>query len=265
MFWTQNNNRIEESSLELESVSSSDGLITHAAMASDKKYLNVVMITASKKLRFAKLEIQWAGPGAVQEKSQLTTASRLNPSLVESHLATIDINEAFLGPDGITTELTQLHALPSLLDQGGTHTAPPLVVAIRAESGSPGFTLPQTILDRWEAIEERQSLSSTFEQLGTRRNSISGDFQLPTITRLRKLEPVIINKVIVAMHSIRFGKVLVLAMADGSVEYRDRVTFEEIYTTIETDTVTDLRQVGWTFTDEGSCKYIKFKGLCIAR
>ncbi|KAJ0311911.1 hypothetical protein COL5a_005484 [Colletotrichum fioriniae] len=36
MFWAQNNNKIEETSLELESVNSSDDLITHAALHSDK-------------------------------------------------------------------------------------------------------------------------------------------------------------------------------------------------------------------------------------
>lgn len=36
MFWSQNNNRIEETTMEIESVNSSDELVTHAAMASDK-------------------------------------------------------------------------------------------------------------------------------------------------------------------------------------------------------------------------------------
>jgi mediator of RNA polymerase II transcription subunit 16 len=36
MIWSQNNNRIEETTIELESVSSSDDVITHAAFASEK-------------------------------------------------------------------------------------------------------------------------------------------------------------------------------------------------------------------------------------
>lgn len=36
MFWAQNNNKIEETTLELESINSSDDLITHAALHSDK-------------------------------------------------------------------------------------------------------------------------------------------------------------------------------------------------------------------------------------
>lgn len=36
MYWSQNNNRMEETTMELESVNTSDELITHAAFASDK-------------------------------------------------------------------------------------------------------------------------------------------------------------------------------------------------------------------------------------
>jgi mediator of RNA polymerase II transcription subunit 16 len=36
MFWSQNTNRIEETTMELESISASDELITHAAFASEK-------------------------------------------------------------------------------------------------------------------------------------------------------------------------------------------------------------------------------------
>lgn len=36
LLWTQNNNKIEETTLELERITSSDDLITHASLQSDK-------------------------------------------------------------------------------------------------------------------------------------------------------------------------------------------------------------------------------------
>lgn len=36
MYWSQNNNRMEETVMEMESVNSSDELVTHASLASDK-------------------------------------------------------------------------------------------------------------------------------------------------------------------------------------------------------------------------------------
>jgi mediator of RNA polymerase II transcription subunit 16 len=39
LFFTQNNARVEETAIELESVTSSDDLITHASICSDKRMI----------------------------------------------------------------------------------------------------------------------------------------------------------------------------------------------------------------------------------
>jgi mediator of RNA polymerase II transcription subunit 16 len=36
MYWSQNNNRMEETTMELESINTTDELVTHAAFTSDK-------------------------------------------------------------------------------------------------------------------------------------------------------------------------------------------------------------------------------------
>ncbi len=36
LFWSQNNNKVEESTLEIENVGGSDDLITHASVCADK-------------------------------------------------------------------------------------------------------------------------------------------------------------------------------------------------------------------------------------
>lgn len=37
MFWAQNNNKVQETSFELDSITSSNDLVTHAAIAPDTK------------------------------------------------------------------------------------------------------------------------------------------------------------------------------------------------------------------------------------
>lgn len=264
MYWTQNNNRTEESTVDLESISASDGVVTHAALASDKKHLSIAMVTSTKKLRLVRLEIQWAGPGAVQEKTTISQTSRLNPALVESHAATVDLRADQTAEEITTGDLTQLHALPSVSDPTGSQSSPLVVVALRM-SNPDAFpeTQPQTVIDRWEAVEERQSINSSLEQLGFKRDG--SESTLPMTTRLRKLDPIIINKVVVGLTTTRLGKVVVLAMADGTVEHRDRTTFDELYTDGETEALVDLRQVGWTFTDEGSCHQVAFSPTCSSK
>lgn len=151
-------------------------------------------------------------------------------------------------------ELSHLEVLPSVVDSTGKNTTPPMVVTARSRTPTESsYQGSQSVVDRWEAIEQKQNLPSAYEQLGGRRNSISSE--LPAVTQLQKVAPVTANKVVVAFQTTSFGKILVLAFADGTVEYRDRLTFEELYTTQELNKVQNLRQIGWTFTDEGPCKY----------
>ncbi|KAL6904390.1 mediator complex, subunit Med16 [Trichoderma evansii] len=261
MFWSQNNNRMEETTMELESVNSLDELVTHAALASDRRHLLVAVATSSKQLRLLKIEIQWGGPGSQPDKNPLPQNARLSPSLVEKHLAAttwLQTGSRDVNNDVSMAELSHLHVLPSILDNTGKSTVPPTIVAIRTRSPTPGsYQVAQTVIDRWEAVSEpRQNLHPAFEQLGNRRNSDATEQTAPT--RLRKLEPIILNKMVISFQSIQFGKVLVLTMADGTVEYRDRYNFEEMYATEDTDRVTNLRQVGWTFGGEGPCQQVAF-------
>lgn len=196
----------------------------------------------------------------MQEKSQLSQTSRLNPSLVETHLATTELCSVDVGDELSTAELSQLYTLPSLVDNTGKNTSTPIIIAVRTTvSGTGTFQVAQSILDRWEVVEERQTLGTAFEQLGTRRNSVSSE--LPTNFVLKKLEPIIINKTVIGVHPIQFGKVLLLAMADGTVEQRDRFTFEELQGEQEAEKISDLRQIGWNFSDEGTCEFWEGKNV----
>ena len=49
MYWSQNNNRLEETTMELESINSSDELITHAAFASDKSKEHPYTVTTRRR------------------------------------------------------------------------------------------------------------------------------------------------------------------------------------------------------------------------
>jgi mediator of RNA polymerase II transcription subunit 16 len=113
------------------------------------------------------------------------------------------------------------------------------------------YEMAQTVIDRWEAVEQQQPLQSAILDLGNKKGKATSE--LPTITILRKLEPIVIDKTIIGFQSIQFGKVIVLTFADGTVKYRDRFTFEELYAAENPSKIMNLRQVGWSFTDHGPC------------
>lgn len=221
----------------------------------------VAVATPTKNLRYIKIDVQW---DIQQDKTGFSQNTRFNPKLTAKHVAT---TRWVPGQDSIQealqSELTQLHALPSVMDNSGKNHSPPVLVAVRARSPNSDFDLAaQTIIDRWEAADQRQAQHDAISQLGSRRNSIT---ELPNLTRLRKQDSIIISKCLIGFQTLHFGRVVLLSFSDGSLEFRDRFTFEELYTEQKTDSVMNLRQVGWIYGDEEPSKcsgilYITWSG-----
>ncbi|KAG6039308.1 hypothetical protein E4U41_002977 [Claviceps citrina] len=291
MYWSQFNGRMEETTMELESVNAAHELVTHAAFSADKsqfsghfldlfilgrtigkvdlltcrtEFLLAVIATSACQLKLLKIEIQWAGPGSSSEKHAMPQNARLNPALVETHIASVSWfragrNDTIHG--AFNTELSFVQILPVLMDSTGSGRVPPLVLTVRSRApGEGNLQAAQSILERWEVVEFKQGLDPAFEQLGNRRNSISSE--PPNSVRLRRLEPVVINKIVIGLQLIHFGKTLLLTMADGSLEYRDRLTFEEVYASQDLTKIMTLGQAGWSFSDEEPCLQAAVSPTC---
>lgn len=56
------------------------------------------------------------------------------------------------------------------------------------------------------------------------------------------------------IQTITQGKVVCIFFADGTMEYRDRLTMEEIYNEPARDRIMSLHQVGFSFTDPTPCE-----------
>lgn len=72
---------------------------------------------------------------------------------------------------------------------------------------------------------------------------------------LKKLESFTVNKIIIALETMNIDKVLFLAYADGSVEYRDRLTMAETFNDGDLDRVWHLSQIGFSYPDDDPCTY----------
>jgi hypothetical protein len=70
---------------------------------------------------------------------------------------------------------------------------------------------------------------------------------------LKKLESFTVNKIIIALETMNIGKVLFLAYADGSVEYRDRLTMTETFNDGDLDRVWHLSQIGFSYPNDDPC------------
>lgn len=90
-------------------------------------------------------------------------------------------------------------------------------------------------------------------ELSERRRAASVADSSQPMTRLRKLDAIVINKVVISIHSAQLGKVICITFSDGTVQYHDRLSMEPLYDEISLDRVMSLNQVGFTFADESPC------------
>jgi mediator of RNA polymerase II transcription subunit 16 len=74
------------------------------------------------------------------------------------------------------------------------------------------------------------------------------------MTRLRKLGSIQIpGRVVVSVHTAQLGKVVCLAFSDGTVQYRDRLTMDEVYHEPNIERIMTPNQVGFSFGQETPC------------
>ncbi|RYP28860.1 hypothetical protein DL767_007018 [Monosporascus sp. MG133] len=254
MFWVSDKGKIEETTLELESVTSADDLVTHAAICGDfkNKCLFVVVATTSKQLRVVQVVINWNIPK--QENSQAMPPGGVNfgpPTLMQRHVALTSWFQAAASNSHLDTSMTKISHiewLPGVPVMATKSFSNPVVLTVRSfvpPLNSPYNQEVQSIIDRWELLmEQKETLHPAFEQLGSRRNS-TGAAQ-PASIRLKKLGSIVVNKMVTGISVISHGKVVCFTYSDGSVEHRDRLTMEELYTEVNLDRVSSILEAGFS-------------------
>ncbi|KAI1077092.1 RNA polymerase II mediator complex subunit Sin4 [Whalleya microplaca] len=258
MFFGQNNSQVHDTSLELDSVTSADDLITHAAVCSDRtKTIFIAMATMSKQLRIVQVGINWNAPKPDNAPSVPPGGHQVSPTLSKRPVASTSwfqsgASESHL--DAAMTKISHIEMLPAMHNPA-KEWSPMVVLTVRSfipEPNSHYNQEVQSIIDRWELLADQpQTLHPAFEQLGTRRNSTGS--APPSANRLKKLEPTIVNKIVMGVNVLYFGKVICFTYNDGSVEYRDRFTMAELYREVNLDRIHSILEAGFTQSGEPSC------------
>ncbi|KAI1379569.1 RNA polymerase II mediator complex subunit Sin4 [Hypoxylon crocopeplum] len=264
MFWSQNNSKIEETTLELENVSLAHDLVTHAAMCSDKsKTLMIGMATASKQLRVLQVAVHWAIPKPDASQNMPPGAHMLQATLLKRHVAETSwfqsrSSDSHLDPS--ISKITHIEMLPTILNNSTKEWSHVMVLTVRSlvpEPNSPYAQESQSIIDRWELVpDQHQTLHTAFEQLGTRRNSVGNS--PPNGSKLKKLDSVVVNKIVIGVNQVNFGKILCFSYHDGSVEYRDRFTMTELYREASLDRIYSIFDAGFSQNGGPPCLQTAF-------
>lgn len=259
MFWGQNNGTVHETTLELESMTLEDDLISHASVCSDRtKTLMIAMVTKSKQLRVVQVGINWGIPKNDGAQNVPPGSHQLNPTLTKRHVAVTSwFQPGSTGShlDAATPKITHVEMLPTILNGTTKEWSSPGILTVRSfvpEPNSPYTQEVQSIIDRWELLtDEPQTIHPAFEQLGARRNTVGT--VPPNGSRLKKLDSVVVNKIVIGVNLVNFGKVLCFTYHDGSVEYRDRFTMDELYREPNLDRINSVLDAGFSQSGDQSC------------
>ena len=176
---------------------------------------------------------------------RLITTSWLQPGFVESHL------------DVFMSQISHLKVLQPVSDMKTKTSLHATILAVRSHVPTPQTPYNveyQSIIDRWEIVmDQPQQLHPAFEQRGPKAGTGSAPSPM---TRLRKCDSIVINKIIVSVETTHLGKIICLGFSDGTIQYRDRATMAEIYHEEHQNQVTILQQAGFLYEDDKPCLQI---------
>lgn len=173
------------------------------------------------------------------------------PTLVIKHIKV----ENFACPADSDTHDTARVQLSHLEIMGPTPGPPqipnvPGVLAVFSNRNADGQSF--SVISRWCLKESPSTLHPSFDQLGVRRGSVSSS-TTPEL-ELYRLDDVIIDKCVISISLVTSGTVVALAFTDGSLDLRDRYSFNPLQNhPPNKDLVTNMVQAGFSFPPGAPC------------
>lgn len=256
----------QETSTELEHVSSSREPFTHAAFAS--KNDNSLLLVAHDvigHLHIYRVQIHWTVPQPPKQGPPLRSITpptfEVISLMVEDHCypassPSVD-GSLTTGQEQrthIPAQLTHLSFLPTTPEQhAGTL---PTILAIFSHCPNPISSLDQTqpqqnsfsIIARWELHQLHQShLHSSVDQVASKKKSASNVNPRQSF-RLRRQPDLLTNSLVLSFFPVWYNMILVFCQSDGSVEFRNRASMDVITANYNQDRVSTLPQAGFAFS-----------------
>lgn len=216
--------------------------------------LLIVLATVAKQLKFVMAEINWGAAQPPQDKQIPPGSLPLRPSLKIEHVATTSWLQQGLVDSHLDASMDQislLEVLPPIVDMRTKTTTPAMVLAVRllVPTAQSHYNIEyQSIIDRWEVVTDQpQQLHPAFEQRGSKAGAASSPSPM---TGLRKQSSIVINKVVVSIETTLHGRLVCIGFSDGTVQYRDRLTMDEIQHEERQNHIMILQQAGFHYGEE---------------
>jgi len=229
--------------VDLETVESSDGLLSHAAMCENGGDLLLVTHDIGKRFRVYKITINWHAtqhtrPGGPPYTTVAPTVEIVRLTMLD-HIAAQHADLAVL------TDLRLISPIPSSLVRTDPPSLP-IIVAVFTRVLLPADPIQQhqeafSIIARWQVESATPILHDSFAKL--KPNGVAAS--QPAVTVLRRHEDNITSKVVLSMEPQYHNTLLAFCASDGTIEFRDHVTMATIEAYGDTTSVSSLAHAGF--------------------
>jgi mediator of RNA polymerase II transcription subunit 16 len=244
MLYQQESGRWYAVHKDLDHTGLTEELISHASFCEYGSQLLLVVHDEAKRIRMLAISVEWNV--SQQARPNGHPSIRVNPSLDIVHLAGLD-NVTAQHAD--LAQLSGLTLLPAVPDSSPDQPLPslPTIVATFTHAALPSSTTQQ-LVERFTTIS-RWQLESVFptmhESFGNLKQNVNATPALPPNQCLQRLPDQITMKLVLSLKSTSSGTLLAFVMSDGSVEFRDRNTFNIIEPSMDTTIASSLSQSGF--------------------
>ncbi|KAK3725235.1 Mediator of RNA polymerase II transcription subunit 16 [Vermiconidia calcicola] len=230
-------------STHLESITSSNEILSHAAIGEEGDHLLLVTHDLSRRFRLYKITINWNAAQHTRPGGPPFTV--VAPALEIGHLTVL---EHVAAQQAYAARLSVLRLIPAVPSVAADHSSPtyPTVFAIFTRAPLPSDPTQQhqeafSVTVRWHVESTVPTLHGSFAKLKT-NGAVPA--QNP-VTVLRRQEDIITNKIVLSAEPQYFATILALTASDGTIDFRDRVTMATIEPYGDTTTVSSLPQAGF--------------------
>lgn len=229
---------------DLDHAGLSDDMISHASFCEYGNQLLLVVHDEAKRFRVLTVTIEWNTSQQARPNGQ--PSIRVNPSLSVGHLTSLEHVSA---QHSELARLTGLSFLPQVPEGAADQLpAPPPTIVATFTHASPAADSTQqapeafTAIARWQLDGLTPTMHGSFSNLKKNSNATPA---LPPSRIIQRQPDQGTMKSILSIKPMPFGTPLAFLASDGSVEFRDRSSFNVIEPFLDTAFVTSLPQAGF--------------------
>lgn len=226
-------------SAELDASSEDRELLSHAAFGENGDHLLLCTHDKARNLWLYKITINW---NIAQIPRGHASVTIVNPSLEIGHLAAL---QHVAAEHSDTARLSHLRIVPTPPDVAEQGPLLPVVLAVFTHATSPTDGTEQhqdtfSIVARWQVESTAPTLHESFAKL--KPNSITV-LQMQN-TRLSRQPDSIPMKLVLTIDTQYYNTMIAFGASDGTIDFRERTTFNAIETYGDTTFVSSLPQSG---------------------